>query len=92
MQVAELERALRKRHPDSIASLIAATQPAEYSDKIAEMKGHLERVIADYEEHFEKLKTERVPLSDFDTQKELNVILQNKIENLNELLCARDKK
>ena len=44
MQVSELESALHKRHPDSIAALIAATAPSDHNDRESELRQHLDTV------------------------------------------------
>ena len=48
MQVSELESALHKRHPDSIAALIAATAPSDHGDRESELRHHLDTVKVSY--------------------------------------------
>ena len=47
-QVSELESALHKRHPDSIAALIAATAPSDHNDRESELRQHLDTVKVSY--------------------------------------------
>ena len=84
-QVAELESALHKRHPDSIAALIAATQPADYSAKIQEMQENLVRVQAEYEDHISKLEREKTSSAEICEVEEINKVLTEKVKRMEEM-------
>ena len=84
-QVAELESALHKRHPDSIAALIAATQPADYSSKIQEMQEQVTKVKAEYEEQLARLESQKTPAPDQEKADELNQVLTEKVNRMEEI-------
>ena len=87
-QVAELESALHKRHPDSIAALIAATQPPDNSTKIQEMQETLVRVRSEYEEHIAKLKSEKSSEVEMNKLQQMNRVLREKVTRLEETLST----
>ena len=85
-QISELETALHKRHPDSIAALIAATKPVDNSGKIKEMQETLVRVKAEYEEHIVKLKAEKSSEIELNKLQQMNRVLRDKVTRLDEAL------
>ena len=85
-QIAELESALHKRHPDSITALIAATTPVDNSAKILEMQETLVRVKEEYEGHIEKLKTEKSSEVELSKVQQMNRVLREKVVRLEESL------